>query len=249
MVLIHGLGGSWQTWLENIPALAMRHRVIAVDLPGFGGSESLPEPAEMSAHADVLASLFAQLDIEAPTVVAHSMGGLVAAQLAATRPHLVGRLVLANAGGVPIGRLRLQLITRGFRFVNIVAGRPDILRAVARSEPLRTAALSTMVADPRRVSPELAAEIFPMISAPGFLGAVRAASGEVGKIDLADLQCPVLLVWGDKDPILPMRLANELTTNIPHARLTVIRNVGHCPMFEAPHAFNRAVLDFAAEPA
>src|ERR1700752_3893728 len=71
MVLLHGIAASWQWWLENIPTLAQRHRVIAVALPGFGPSEPLPAGAEMSAYARAVLDLLAELNVRAATVVGH----------------------------------------------------------------------------------------------------------------------------------------------------------------------------------
>ena len=68
LVLLHGMAASWQWWLENIPTLARHHRVIAVDLPGFGQSEPLPAPAQMATHARTVR------DIESATVSGYSMG-------------------------------------------------------------------------------------------------------------------------------------------------------------------------------
>ena len=71
LVLLHGMGASWQWWLENIPTLGRCHRVIAVDMAGFGNSEPLPPPAEMSTHAGTVLDLLGQLGVRSATVVGH----------------------------------------------------------------------------------------------------------------------------------------------------------------------------------
>ncbi|MHB8695727.1 MAG: alpha/beta fold hydrolase [Solirubrobacteraceae bacterium] len=245
LVMIHGLGGSWQSWLENLPAIAIGHRVIAVDLPGFGCSDALPPPAAMSEHAATIVALLQRLEIAEAIIVGHSMGGLIALHLAATRPELVSRLVLANAGGVELSRARLAAIARGFIAVNAVFGRQAILQQVARRGRLRRAAMSLFLADPRSLSPRLAAEIIPRMAAPGLAGAVLAASQQIGVTAPPDVRCPVLLIWGAKDRLLPLSLARKLQRDLPDATLVVIEGAGHCPMLEAPEQFNRALLTFA----
>lgn len=180
IVLLHGLGGSWQTWLKNIPALACEHRVIAVDLPGFGASQMLPAPADMATHAQVVAALLDELGIASATLVGHSMGGLVALQLVEARPDLVERLVMANAGGIPLGALRLQLIVGGFRLFHLLFARTGVLQAVAGRARLRRILFSGFMGNPAQMSGPFALEVVPVIFAEGFIGAVVAASGWPG---------------------------------------------------------------------
>src|SRR5687768_3153915 len=78
LVLVHGTGGAWQSWLLNIVALAEHHRVIAVDLPGFGRSEAVPAAPNMSAYAASIAALLEQLGLERVSILGHSLGGIVA---------------------------------------------------------------------------------------------------------------------------------------------------------------------------
>src|SRR5262245_62979239 len=86
LVLIHGLGGNWQNWLANIPELAQRHCVVAVDLPGFGRSDQLQGAVTMGRYADVVIELMDELEIEAGTLVGNSMGGLLSLEAAVRHP-------------------------------------------------------------------------------------------------------------------------------------------------------------------
>jgi pimeloyl-ACP methyl ester carboxylesterase len=244
IVLIHGLGGSWQTWLWNIPTLGATHRVIAVDLPGFGRSEVLPPPAEMATHANVLAALLDDLDISSATVVAHSMGGVVSIALLGARPDLVAKLALVDAGGVPMTPTQLAMIVRGFKLVGHIIRRPGVIRAIARRPRLRRMVFGVFMADPHQLSGRFAAEVIPSFAAPGFLGAITAAAKLAGRVDPSTIAAPVLLVWGAKDRILRLAQAEELSRSLADARLVVIESAGHAPMFEAPEQFNRAVLEF-----
>jgi pimeloyl-ACP methyl ester carboxylesterase len=244
VVLIHGLGGSWQTWLLNIPAVAQAHRVIAVDLPGFGRSDPLPSPAEMATHADVLGELLDGLGVTGSTVVGHSMGGIVSIVLLGRRPDLVDRLVLANGGGIPLTPARLALIVNSFKAFDRLLQRPGFVRAIARRPRLRRLVFGGFMANHEALRGPFAAEVVPAIAAPGFLDAVVAAAKIAAGVDAGAITCPVLLAWGAKDRILPLGQARKLCSALLDARIVVFEGAGHCPMFEAPVEFNRALLEF-----
>lgn len=246
-VLVHGLGGSWQTWLENLPALGTHNRLIAVDLPGFGASARLRHPAAMDDHVKVLVELLDQLGLEDVAVVGHSMGGLISMRLAIAHPHRVTALVLVSSGGIRLRPAQLALLKRGFGLFNALFGLPYIPRAAARRPRLRRLVLRAFMTDPSTLSPELAAEVIPAMHAPGFKTAITEASRVALSTNPADVSCPTLVIWGERDRILPVAAARELIETMPDARLTVLDDVGHCPMFERPGAFNSLVAKFIAD--
>ncbi len=86
VLLVHGLSGNWMNWLENIPQLAREHRVIAMDLPGFGRSPMLPSELTIGLYCDVLIALLHKLGLETATLVGNSMGGQISAKLAIEHP-------------------------------------------------------------------------------------------------------------------------------------------------------------------
>jgi pimeloyl-ACP methyl ester carboxylesterase len=246
LVLLHGLGNSWQWWVENLPALGERHRVIAVDLPGFGHSDPLPAPAEMSTHARVICGLLRQLEVHSATVLGHSMGGLVALNMATADRQLVQKLVLVGAGGVPMTERRLSIVlvllrlcyaVLRLRFVrHLLATKPWALRLLLRGA----------VHNPRAISPELATFTAPSLNAPGFIGAV-AASGRAVRASVPEaITCPVLLLWGEHDRLAPLPSAEDMHARLPDSRLVVVEGVGHIVQWEAPQRFNDAVLSFTA---
>jgi pimeloyl-ACP methyl ester carboxylesterase len=139
LILIHGLGGCWQWWLEVLPALGAQRRVIAVDLPGFGHSEALPPPATMATHAKCIAELADGLELTDVTVAGHSMGGLVTLELARTRPDLVSATILVNAGGVPMSESRLRAVVGLIKGSRAFLANPTINRAIVRRPSARAA--------------------------------------------------------------------------------------------------------------
>jgi pimeloyl-ACP methyl ester carboxylesterase len=102
VVFVHGLSGSWQNWLEQLPVFAQDHRVVAFDLPGFGASEMPDWQISISGYARWLDALYDALGIEAAAVVGNSMGGFIGAELAIAFPARVERLVLVSAAGLTV---------------------------------------------------------------------------------------------------------------------------------------------------
>ncbi len=248
LLFVHGTGGSWQSWLENIPALGRENRVIAVDLPGFGGSEPPPVDAQVEEYSGTLVALLDDVGAEDAVVAGHSLGGLISSHLALHRPDRVRGLILVNGTGVAIGRARLALIVRSFLVFGAVFRRPGVMRAVTRRPRLRRSFLYGFLRDPAGMGAELASETIPLMVAPGLETAVRAGARASGQLPPDRIEVPTLLVWGRHDRVLRLSLAEELAAAIPDARLEVIDEAAHAPMFERPAEFNTVVAEFVREP-
>jgi pimeloyl-ACP methyl ester carboxylesterase len=246
VVLLHGMAASWHWWLENIPALARHHRVIAVDLPGFGDSEPLPAPAEMATHARTVLDLLAQLDIESATVSGHSMGGLVALEMFVADPRRVRNLILVDSGGVPMYERRLAVILVVLRIGSAVLRQNFVRHALATKQWVRRLALRAAFRDPRVMSAELAAKTMPLFGGRGFVDAVAAAGRAVHATVPEAITCPVLLVWGERDLIAPPWCARQMHGRLPDSELVVFAGAGHTPMIEFPERFNDLALRFIA---
>jgi pimeloyl-ACP methyl ester carboxylesterase len=215
LVLVHGLAGSSRWWRHNVPALSRQFRVHTVDLVGFGGSRGGPPFALAEAPA-ILGDWLRQLDLAPCALVGHSMGGLVAADLAATRPELVARLALVDAAALPVGR----------RYARHLWGLAGIARRA------RLSLLPVLLADSLRAGPRT------------LLGAIwQILSADISP-RLGAIQAPTLVIWGEHDTLLPLAMGEQLRASIPRAELAVIRGAGHNPMWERPAAFNDALLAF-----
>ncbi|WP_272902678.1 alpha/beta fold hydrolase [Nocardioides sp. WS12] len=245
-MLVHGMAGSWQSWLLNLEALGEHHRVIAVDLPGFGGSEPLPAGADFSGYVTVLRCLLDELEIESVAVFGHSLGGLVALSFAAARPERTACLVLVSAGGVELSRPRLWIIRAAFWLVRLVLLTPRARQVLVRSVVGRLA-LSPAVHRWRDLPSELVAQMVPRAIGPGFMEAVRLGTAQLRRLAPERVDVPVLLFWGERDRILPLAAGRSLVACLERARLVVLDDVGHCAMFEAADEFNALALDFLAE--
>jgi pimeloyl-ACP methyl ester carboxylesterase len=251
VVFLHGLAGCWQNWLENIPEFARDHRVIALDLPGFGASPMPASPISMPGYARMLDELFVTLGIDCATLVGSSMGGFVAAEFAIRYGAQVQRLCLASPAGLSMEHMRNER-NRGVRarIENYLffgtywaASKSD---RVVRRERLRRALLLLLAAHPERLSSALIAEQAQGAGKPGFADALEAMTGYPIRDRLGEIACPALIVWGELDRLVPVRDAAEFQWLIAEAQKVVYEDTGHLVMLERPARFNadlRAFLD------
>jgi pimeloyl-ACP methyl ester carboxylesterase len=221
VILIHGMGGSSDWWRHNIDAVAAEHRVAAVDLIGTGRNRFVLRrsrlPPGLGEIAAVLARWIESEFAQTVHLVGNSMGGHVAIYLAAARPDLVRSLVLVDTTGLPMSLNPLPHLRNLF----VPDGALSAARLLAR-DFLRTGLVSLLLALLR----VLRDDVRPLLHA---------------------LTMPVLLVWGNRDPFVPLSYARRLAALLPRARLAVIPGAGHMPMWERPAAFNQEVLAFLRE--
>jgi pimeloyl-ACP methyl ester carboxylesterase len=248
LLWIHGINGMWQNWLLNIPAFMGAYRCIAPDLPGFGGSDMPRGEITIRGYAEILDALCDGLGIESPTVIAHSMGGFIGAELAISQPTRVQRLVLVSAAGLSTEYLLREPLLAGARLWAMVTSRTGA-RAdpVVRRARLRRMALQTVVRYPEKLSQPLAWELVQGADRPGFLPALEAILRWAFRDRLARIEVPTLIVWGANDVLVPVEDADEFERLIgANARKVVFHDTGHLPMLERPSRFNALVDGFLA---
>jgi pimeloyl-ACP methyl ester carboxylesterase len=250
VVLVHGLGGQWQNWLENIPRLAQERRVLALDLPGFGLT---PEPADgeisISGYGRCVDSFCEHLGLGRVAVVGNSMGGFVSAEVAIQFPERVSRLALVSAAGISSAdALQAPILTIG-RLASAIATNTAARYRMLASRPItRHASLALVARHPRLLKPDLAYEgFFKGAGKPGFDDALRACLDYDFRDRLPDVRVPTLIVWGEKDSIIPVKDAQEFERLIPDSRKVVLKDTGHVAMAERPSAFNDLMMEFLAE--
>lgn len=253
LLFVHGLSGSWQNWLENLPVFARHRRVIALDLPGFGAS---PMPVDgtitIPGYAGLLSRLMDVLGLGAACVVGNSMGGFVALELALAEPGRVDSLVLVSPAGIDSRELRNDRLLGGLRRVErlIVAGGTMLATHadwVARRARLRRATMHLAVQHPERLPNALMAEqIRTGNGKPGFVAAIDAITDHDVESRLGALRCRTLLYWGAEDRIVAVRDARRFLASIPGARAVILPDTGHLAMLERPARFNADLAAFLA---
>lgn len=245
IVLVHGLGGSATNWVELTPLLAQRHRVLAPDLPGHGGSEALAAVPGLDAFADRVAAVVLHEQAGPAPLVGHSLGGLVALRLALRYPELVSCLVLAGSAGLSTGRPLLRELLTAFTIIRPgrLAGRYRTL--VGRSPLLRRIVFGFVsVADPAGLT-DAAVEGFlaGQLLHTDTASAWRALRQDDPREELDRVPVPVLVLWGAEDAQLPLADGFEYARRL-RAPLRTIAGCGHLLIGERPAACAHAIEDF-----
>jgi pimeloyl-ACP methyl ester carboxylesterase len=248
LLFVHGLGGCWQNWLLNLPAFMDSHRVVALDLPGFGESEMPSDPISIRGYARTLDGVCDQLGVENPVVVGNSMGGFVAAEMALSFSTRVAKLVLVSAAGLSTEYLQREPL---LVFARVWAAATT--RAGVRSEPvvrrprLRRVALQTVVRYPERLSVPLTYELVQGAGKDGFIPALEALMGYSFRDRLERIEMPVLIVWGRNDILVPVGDAARFERLIgANAHKVIFDDTGHLAMLERPSRFNELLAGFIA---
>ena len=251
LVLVHGLGGAASNWAELAPILARRHRVILPDLPGHGRSAPLPAAHGLASFADRVV-LVAELEGALPApVLGHSLGGAVATRLTIRRPDAVERLVLFAACGLldfPRWRRTGMAILRALRPAERYLARNRL--EVARRPRLKHVAFGGWGAvRPDALSP---AATLGFLQGTGDKVDTRTARealfGERCREELHGIRCPVLLVWGARDRLVPLEVGFEYARRL-RAPLRTLPAAGHLLIGEYPTECAGLVEDFLGAPA
>ena len=249
LLFVHGLSGRWANWLENIPDFARDHRVIAMDLPGFGDSEMPREKISISGYGEFLCRFMDEVGVERAVLVGNSMGGFISAEVAIERPARVDRLVLVSAAGLSIEHRRNEPVLKALYATESVA-QWLVTRMVGRSEEVvgrprgKKVAMWFVTPHAERLAPELIIEQSYGAGKPGFLPALDALTDYPIRDRLGDIGTPTLIVWGEKDLLVPVADAHEFHERIAHSELIVYPDVGHVAMLEVPERFNADVREF-----
>jgi pimeloyl-ACP methyl ester carboxylesterase len=260
VVLIHGFGGSTFTWRDTMPALAeANYYAVALDLPPFGLSDKNPDlNFSRSWMADMVAGLMDTLAIEKATIVGHSMGGGVTAQFAVRHSAKVEKLVFV-AGGIfealeqVTESAQESETTSPFALLNSIDPKSPAAPILLRSLITKDFFVNTIKSayfDDSIVTEEVAdgyAKILQIEEAPvGFLAYLQAE--ETSPITLDDFitanTFPTLLLWGEEDTWVTLRLGELMNEKIAGSQLVVYPNIGHLPMEETVEDFNTDLIAF-----
>jgi pimeloyl-ACP methyl ester carboxylesterase len=245
VVLLHGFASSIVTWRDTIPRLAGTHEVVALDFPGFGGSEIRPG-LPPSAYPRLVLRLMDRLALPRASLVGHSLGGGVAVALAASHPERVDRLVLIDPVGFNLAPEDRPALLRAAGWKPVAR----LLEALPVRRALVTLALHQVFHDDRLVTPDRVDEYVAPLLRPG---AVRAAQALLASGDdlglpgvIARVRTPTLVLWGREDRWIPVEQADRFLAAIPGSRKVVIDGCGHMPQEERPAEVAALVEAFLA---
>ena len=253
VLLIHGITSDADTWRHVVPLLAEEHTVVAPDLVGHGGSAKPRGDYSLGAYASGLRDLMAALGHDRVTVVGHSMGGGIAMQLAYQFPERVERMVLVSSGGLgrevslvlraatlPGAEWVLPLLTHPGPRTAIGAGGELLARLGVRTRAdVRGTALGL-----RSLGDGEARRAF-LLTARSIIDGSGQRVSATDRLYLAE-GMPTLIVWGDRDPMIPAAHGLAAHALIPHTRLELFEGAGHYPFEEDPERFAEVLGAFVA---
>ena len=240
LVLAHGFTSSLETWDALAADLQSDYRIIRFDLPGHGLSGSDPTSDYSNKRTvDLVDQLLAALKIDKPTLIGSSLGGLVAWRLAAKHPDAFANLVLLAPGGFSINGV-------GDAPVDV----PVMVQLYLHTAPEAGVAHASaaLYGDPEKLTPQRLTEIGDMMRQPGNGAAFVARAGQFTLpdpvADLAKVNVPTLIIWGDKDVMVPPGHGPQFVDALPQARLLTYAGVGHLPHEESPTRLAQDIRDF-----
>lgn len=250
LLLIHGMAGSSRTWKDVMPGLAEDFTVLAPDLIGHGESAKPMGDYSLGAFASGLRDLLALLEIGPVTVIGHSLGGGVAMQLAYQHPELVDRLVLIGSGGLgrEVSWLLRLLTLPGAEYVmplffpNFVRDRGNELSKAMHGRGWSLPHVGEMW--------RAYASLAQAENRKAFVRTLRAVIDPGGQtVNATDrlylaAAMPTLIIWGDKDGIIPVEHAHAAHEAIPHSRLEILEGCGHFPHVQEPARLVEVIREF-----
>ena len=247
IVFVHGWGGNWQNWLEQLPRFGQERRVVALDLPGHGESEMPAERVTISGFGRAVDELCSHLGIERAVVVGNSMGGFTSAEVAIQCPPRVERLMLVNAAGITTSELQREpLMTVARALAGLTLRSAARMRSNIVRPRLRALFYGGIMRHPGRIPTDLLFEISQGAACPAFVPALEAILEYDFRDRLPDIEAPTLIVWGRNDMLVPVKDADAFEESIPGARKVVMDDTGHVPMIERPQTFNDCLAEWLA---
>jgi pimeloyl-ACP methyl ester carboxylesterase len=253
LMLIHGIASDSEAWRSSLPLLARRATVIAPDLPGHGSSGKGPGDYSLGALASFLRDLLVALGHERATLVGHSLGGGVAMQFSYMFPERTERLVLVSSGGLG------QNVSLLLRAATLPGSDLAIALTIGPITAVGRAGVAALRRVGLRVAPDLGevgrgfATLADREGRSAFLDTLRSVVNFRGqRVDASDrlylaVGMPTLLLWGERDTIIPVGHGQRATAQMPGSRLVTFPDSGHFPQIDDPHRFAATVREFLDE--
>lgn len=239
LLLLHGYGESLTTWRAVFDRLAAHHRVIAIDLPGFGGSRKPDVPYSLPAFTERISRFIDRWTTGPLVLVGHSMGGEIAASVALARPDRVKRLILIAPAGYRVG----------FSFI-VDSMNPGRAMRIGRYLSLRS--FITPIHDPDWLGEPDSDARYDQTEDTAY---ARSAARTLEEFDFralrgrfAEITQPTLLIWGGNDPVIPVAVGDSISRLIPCVRFVPLSTAFHRPHAEVPDTVLAIIRGFLSHP-
>jgi len=235
LVLIHGLGASAERWEFVVPILRKHFRVVVPDLIGFGLSDKPLVDYTPEFFADFLGQFFEGIKINDPFLIGSSLGGHIAAEYCSRKSSAIGKLILVSPAGV------MKTSTPALDAY--------IMAALYPSAEGAKNAFEEMAGSPREIDQHIIDGFVRRMKMPNAKMAFMSTllglkNAEVITQKLQSIETPTLIVWGKKDPVIPIEYAEHFVSSIRGCRFFRMDFCGHTPYVEDPNKFCHVVLDF-----
>lgn len=244
IVLLHGTGASLHTWQGWVDELAKTRRVITLDLPAFGltGPNSANDYSP-EAYVEFTKQFLETFRIKACVLGGNSLGGGIAWQTAAAYPDLVKKLILVDASGYPNEAKSVPL---AFRLAKV----PVLNRLLTFITPRSVIeqSVTNVYGNPDLVTDQLVDRYFDLTLRPGnrraFVARMQLDAYQDQSAKIKTLTQPTLIIWGEKDLLIPVENARKFAADLPDNKLVIYPDLGHVPMEENPEETVKAVKEF-----
>lgn len=246
MVLLHGFTGSWHVWELVLAQLERHHDVLAPTLPGHAGGPPIGARATTDRILDAVERMLDEAGFATAHLVGNSLGGYIALRLA-QRGRAQSVVALAPAGGWPVGDPALvQTLARFTEWQEAFRAIAPHADSVARTQEGRRHATSALTTSFAHIPAELVVHIIDATAfCPGTQPLIEAALREGYDLDAEQITCPVRVVWGTEDDLLPWpSTAARYRQWLPHADWVELDGVGHCPQLDVPLETAQLILGF-----
>ena len=235
LVLVHGLGASAERWNNVIPNFVKHYHVIVPDLIGFGYSDKPIVDYTPDFFSTFLGKFFDALGIKRPNVIGSSLGGQIAAEYASAHPNNIEKLILVSPSGV------MKKSTPALDAY--------IMAALYPNEQSAKNAFEMMESSGNQVDDRIVRGFVERMQLPNaklaFMSTVLGLkNSEVITTKLHTIHSPTLIIWGSKDPVIPIQYAESFASSIKDCRFYRMDGCGHTPYVQDPETFSSIVLDF-----
>ena len=246
MVCLHGFMDTWRIWELVLPTLETKHDVLALTLPGHAGGPSIGPTISTSAFIDAVERSMDTAGVELAHLVGNSLGGYVALQLAA-RGRAASVVAFAPAGGWAPGDMSYEdlLRTQQELQTQVKVAAPRAAELVATPHGWRRAT-QLITTNYEHIPPDLLAhQMLGIASCKAAGPLIENALCEGWTLDAERITCPLRIVWGSADKLLPWpEAADRYRRDLPHADWVILDGIGHCPQLDVPVEAAQLILGF-----
>lgn len=233
LLLLHGTSASLHTWDGWVDALKGKHRVIRVDLPGFGLTGPFPDGNyRMPQYTAFIAGLLDKLEVGRIVLAGNSLGGQIAWETALAYPQRVSRLILVDAAGFPLNSTSVPI---GFRIARIPELAPLVGKLLPKS--MIESSLRNVYGDPQRVTPQLVDRYYELTLRPGNRESLVQRFSQrddptLNQARISRIEIPTLIIWGGRDGLIPPQHAGLFQAAIKGSQVQRFEALGHVPQEE-----------------